>query len=409
MSVASGLIISIIHYTHRMHKLSYLFLALVLLACDTPETTISSTTAGPDRAAVTADGFLSLTPSAIKPVVVFEYEDVLWGFTWLPDGTMIATDKGGKLLLINGDGGSSEVTKGVPAVALIGQGGLLDVLPSQTFTNDRLIYLSYAKPADDNENIAATAIGRGRLSEEGTTLEDFTVLYEMNDKTDKGQHFGSRMIWGPKDGHLYFTIGDRGNRDVNPQDSTRDGGKIYRIAADGSIPNDNPFVGYDNAKKAIYSYGHRNPQSLTVHPTTAAIWETEHGPRGGDEINIIEASKNYGWPVISYGINYNGTQFTELNAKAGMEQPLHYWVPSIAPSGMAFVTGDKYPGWEGDLMVGSLKFMRLQHVQLDEQNNVIGEQKLINNMGRVRDVRMGPDGYLYASVEGEGIVRLEVK
>jgi glucose/arabinose dehydrogenase len=217
------------------------------------------------------------------------------------------------------------------------------------------------------------------------------------------------MIWGPKDGHLYFTIGDRGNRDVNPQDSTRDGGKIYRIAADGSIPNDNPFVGYDNAKKAIYSYGHRNPQSLTVHPTTAAIWETEHGPRGGDEINIIEASKNYGWPVISYGINYDGTQFTELNAKAGMEQPLHYWVPSIAPSGMAFVTGDKYPGWEGDLMVGSLKFMRLQHVQLDEQNNVIGEQKLINNMGRVRDVRMGPDGYLYASVEGEGIVRLEVK
>jgi glucose/arabinose dehydrogenase len=385
------------------------FVCLLLFACNGATETTATTKAAPDRAAAAADGSMSLTPTAIEPVVVFEYEDILWGFNWLPDGTMIATDKGGKVLLIDGEGKSTEVTEGVPAVAQIGQGGLLDVLPGQDFTNDRMIYLSYAKPADDNDKIAATAVGRGRLSDDGTALEDFTVLYEMGDKTGKGQHFGSRMVWGPKDGHLYFSIGDRGNRDVNPQDSTRDGGKIYRIAADGTIPADNPFVGFEDAKKAIYSYGHRNPQSLTVHPETGAIWETEHGPRGGDEINIIEAGKNYGWPVISYGINYNGTQFTEEVAKSGMEQPLHYWVPSIAPSGMAFVTGDKYPGWEGDLMVGSLKFMRLQHVQLDEKNNVTGEQKLINNMGRVRDVRMAPDGYLYASVEGEGIVRLEVK
>lgn len=382
---------------------------LFLFACNGATETTSATKAAPDRAAAAAEGFMSLTPAAIEPVVVFEYEDILWGFNWLPDGTMIATEKSGKLFLIDGEGKSTEVSSGVPAVGQIGQGGMLDVLPGQDFATDRLVYLSYAKPADDNEKIAATAVGRGRLSDDGTALENFTVLYEMNDKTKKGQHFGSRMVWGPQDGHLYFSIGDRGNRDVNPQDSTRDGGKIYRIAADGSIPADNPFVDYKNAKKAIYSYGHRNPQSLTVHPETGAIWETEHGPRGGDEINIIEAGKNYGWPVISYGINYNGTQFTEEVAKDGMEAPLHYWVPSIAPSGMAFVTGDKYPGWEGDLMVGSLKFMRLQHVQLDEKNNVVGEQKLINNMGRVRDVRMGPDGYLYASVEGEGIVRLEVK
>jgi len=381
-------------------------LLLGLFACNGATPTEDATKKAPDRAA--ASEHLSLTPSAIDPVVVFAYEDILWGFNWLPDGTMIATDKGGKLLLIDAEGESTAI-KGLPAIGQIGQGGLLDVLPGQDFATDRLVYLSYAKPAADNDKIAATAIGRGRLSDDGATLEDFTVLYEMADKTKKGQHFGSRMVWGPQDGHLYFSIGDRGNRDRNPQDRTRDGGKIYRIAADGSIPADNPFVDLENAKTAIYSYGHRNPQSLTIHPKTGAIWETEHGPRGGDEINIIEAGKNYGWPEITYGINYSGSQITEEVAKDGMEQPLHYWVPSIAPSGMAFVTGDKYPGWEGDLMVGSLKFMRLQHVQLNEDDKVTGEQKLINNMGRVRDVRMAPDGYLYVSVEGEGIVRLEVR
>ena len=382
-------------------------LCLFLFACNGATETTAATKPAPDRAAAAADGSMSLTPVAIEPVVVFEYEDILWGFQFLPDGRMIATDKAGKLLLIDKDGQSKELTEGVPAVKNKGQGGLLDVLPAQDFATSRLIYLSFSMP-DEKEN-ASTAVGRGRLADDEASLESFEILYEAGPRTDKPYHYGSRMAWGPNDGHLYFTIGDRGDRDANPQDSTRDHGKVYRIAADGSIPADNPFVDYKNAKKAIYSYGHRNPQSLTVHPETGAIWETEHGPRGGDEINIIEAGKNYGWPVISYGINYNGTQFTEEVAKDGMEAPLHYWVPSIAPSGMAFVTGDKYPGWEGDLVVGSLKFMRLQHVQLDEKNKVVGEQKLINNMGRVRDVRMGPDGFIYASVEGEGIVRLEVK
>ncbi|MFK8162385.1 MAG: PQQ-dependent sugar dehydrogenase [Lewinella sp.] len=388
------------------------FLALLFLACNGPTETTSSTQAVPDRAAAAAGGHMALTPAAIEPEVVFVYEDILWGFNWLPDGTMIATDKGGKFLLVDADGNSTEVIDGVPTVKNVGQGGLLDVLPSQDFVNDRLIYFSYSKPAnpdDADKADASTTIARGQLSADNTKLENVETLYEAGPKTGKRVHYGSRLVWGPKDGHLYFTIGDRGNRDENPQDSTRDHGKVYRIAADGSIPADNPFVGTKNAKEAIYSFGHRNPQSLVVHPETGAIWETEHGPRGGDEINIIEPGKNYGWPVISYGINYNGSQFTELNAKDGMEQPLHYWVPSIAPSGMAFITGDKYPGWEGDLVVGSLKFMRLQHVQLDDKNNVVGEQKLINNMGRVRDVRMGPDGYIYASVEGEGIVKLGVK
>lgn len=394
-----------------MRFIPAILFALLFLACNGPEATTSSVRTAPDRAAAAADGAMRLTATAIEPEVVFEYEDVLWGFTWLPDGRMVITDKAGKLIIVDEEGKSKAITEGVPVVKNVGQGGLLDVLPAKDFAESRKIYLSYSMPAseDDPEKADAnTAVGFGTLSADETKIENFTVIYEADPKTGKPYHYGSRMVWGPKDGMLYFTIGDRGDRDVNPQDSTRDGGKVYRIAADGTIPEDNPLVDVSGAKSAIWSWGHRNPQSLTVHPETGEIWETEHGPRGGDELNHILPGKNYGWPVVSYGINYNGTQFTQLEKKEGMEAPKHYWVPSIAPSGMAFVTGDRYAGWKGDLMVGSLKFMRLQHVQLDGEK-VLGEQKLINNMGRVRDVRMGPDDYIYCSVEGEGIVRLTVK
>lgn len=394
-----------------MRLITLLSFSLLILACNGPEATTSTTRTAPDRAAAAADGAMRLTASAIEPKVVFEYEDILWGFSWLPDGRIVATDKAGKLLIVDKDGKSKTITEGMPAVKNVGQGGLLDILPAKDFATSRRIYFTYSQPADaDNaeESDANTAVGYGTLNAEETAIEGFKDIYAAGPKTGKPYHYGSRMVWGPNDGMLYFTIGDRGDRDINPQDTTRDGGKVYRITAEGEIPTDNPLVGVDGTKTAIYSWGHRNPQSLTVHPETGAIWETEHGPRGGDEINVIEPGKNYGWPVISYGINYSGSQFTELVAKDGMEQPVHYWVPSIAPSGMAFVTGNRYPGWAGDLMVGSLKYMRLQHVQLDG-TNVLGEQKLINNMGRVRDVRMGPDDYIYCSVEGEGIVRLEVK
>ncbi|MCP9236295.1 PQQ-dependent sugar dehydrogenase [Lewinella sp. JB7] len=379
----------------------YFLMLLGLTACNGAETTESNATAAPDRAANT-EPTMMLTAAGVEAETVFNYEDILWGFTFLPDGRMIATEKGGKLLLIEGD--SSTLIGGVPEVRAVGQGGLLDVLLDQDFANNRLVYLSYSRSEDGGEK-GFTSVGRGRLSDDGTTLEDFTSLYDGGPATDKGQHYGSRMVWGPNDGHLYFTIGDRGNRDENPQDTTRDGGKVYRITADGNIPDDNPFVGTPNAKEAIYSYGHRNLQGMAVHPETGEIWENEHGPRGGDEVNVIEAGKNYGWPVITYGINYDGSQITQEVAKSGMEQPLHYWVPSIAPSGMAFVTGDRYPGWEGDLLVGSLKFSYLKLVHLDGKN-VTGEQDLIKNIGRVRDVRMGPDGYIYASIEGTGIVRV---
>ena len=388
-----------------MRYFLYLLLATSLLACETgPDTATETTNTAPDRAAAAEDGTMAMTPQTLKPEVLFVYEDIIWSFQFLPDGRMVATDKAGKLLLIDADGAAFEtIVDGLPEVKSEGQGGLLEVLPSQEFASDRTLYLAYSKPNAAGD--AATAVGRGRLSDDEARLENFEVLYDMEDKTGKGQHYGSRMVWGPQDGHLYFTIGDRGNRDQNPQDTTRDGGKVYRIAKDGSIPADNPFAGVRGAKEAIYSYGHRNAQSMAVHPKTGEIWETEHGPRGGDEINIIEAGLNYGWPEITYGINYNGTQITQEVSKEGMEQPLHYWVPSIAPSGMCFISGGRYPGWEGDLLVGSLKFMRVQHIDLDG-NKVVGENKVLENFGRVRDLRMGPDGWAYASVEGEGIVRL---
>ena len=385
-----------------MRYLYLLLFASIITACDAnTETTEETTAAGPDRASG-AEAPMMLTAAGVEAETVFNFEDIIWGFTWLPDGRMIGTVKDGRLLLIDGD--SSTEIAGAPEVRDAGQGGLLDVLLDQNFEENRLVYLTWSRP-EQGGDLGFTSVGRGRLSEDGTRLEDFTSLYDGGPATDKGQHYGSRMVWGPEDGYLYFTIGDRGNRDENPQDTTRDGGKVYRITADGEIPEDNPFVGEPNAKEAIFSYGHRNLQGLAVHPQTGEIWEHEHGPRGGDEVNIIKAGKNYGWPVITYGINYSGSQITQEVAKAGMEQPAHYWVPSIAPSGMAFVTGDRYPGWENDLLVGSLKYSYLKLVHLDG-TDVTGEQDLIKNIGRLRDVRMGPDGYIYASIEGTGIVRV---
>ena len=385
-----------------MRSLVFPLFALFLTACESrtetaEETTVSTADTGSETRATTM-----LTAAGVEAETVFDFEDIIWGFTWLPDGRMLGTVKDGRLLLIDGDQ-ATEVS-GVPEVRDAGQGGLLDLLLDRDSADPRYVYLTYSRPEQDGE-LGFTSVGRGKLSEDGSELQGFTSLYNGGPATEPGHHYGSRMVWGPQDGYLYFTIGDRGNRDENPQDTTRDGGKVYRIAADGSIPADNPFAGVAGAKEAIYSYGHRNLQGLAVHPATGAIWENEHGPRGGDEVNIIEAGKNYGWPVITYGINYDGTQITQEVAQASMEQPFHYWVPSIAPSGMAFVTGDRYPGWEGDLLVGSLKYSYLKLVHLDGEG-VSAEQNLIPNIGRVRDVRMGPDGYIYASIEGTGIVRV---
>ncbi|MBT8385535.1 MAG: PQQ-dependent sugar dehydrogenase, partial [Bacteroidia bacterium] len=230
------------------------------------------------------------------------------------------------------------------------------------------------------------------------------LLYKASPNSTRGQHFGSRIEFDNK-GYLYFSVGDRGNRDENPQDITKDGGKIYRLHDDGRIPSDNPFMNSSGAKKAIYSFGHRNPQGMVKHPQTGEIWTHEHGPKGGDEINIVKPGKNYGWPTISYGINYDGTSFTDHTALPGMEQPLHYWVPSIAPSGMEFVTSDIYPSWKGNLLVGSLKFQYVDRCVLNG-DKVTKEEKLIEGVGRVRTIKQGPDGYIYVGVENVGIVKI---
>lgn len=322
-----------------------------------------------------------------------------WGMVFLPNNNILISEKSGKLLLY-ASGKKVEVGN-APEVYNRGQGGLMDIELHPNYKNNGWIYFSYASSEGDNKG-GNTAIMRAKLS--NNRLVQKQLLYKAVPNTTKGQHFGSRLEFD-RDGYLFFSIGERGERDVNPQDITRDGGKIYRLHDDGKVPENNPFVDQSGAKTAIYSYGHRNPQGLALHPETGELWEHEHGPRGGDEINIIQKGKNYGWPVITYGINYSGTKITDETSRPGMEQPLYQWTPSIAPSGLAFVTSDKYPNWKNSLLVGSLSFQYLERMEIKD-NKVVYREKLLDGMGRVRNVRQGPDGYIYVGIEGKGIYRL---
>ena len=327
-----------------------------------------------------------------------------WGIAFLPDGGMLITEISGELILFK-DGKKSEISN-VPEVYKRGQGGLLDVAVHPDYKNNGWIYLSYSS-SEGEEKGGYTALARAKIKD--NSLTDNQLLYKGSPNTTKGQHFGSRIEFD-NDGYVYLSIGDRGNRDENPQDITRDGGKIYRFHDDGKIPEDNPFVGTEGAKTAIYSYGHRNPQGMAKNPTTGDIWDNEHGPRGGDEVNVIKAGANYGWPVITYGINYSGTSITDKREMEGMEQPLHYWVPSIAPSGMAFISTDNYGSdWNGALLVGSLKFQYLELLLLGDNKAVTDRLQLMKDIGRVRDVVEGPDGHIYVAVEGKGIYKLVPK
>ncbi|TWO32566.1 PQQ-dependent sugar dehydrogenase [Seonamhaeicola sediminis] len=322
-----------------------------------------------------------------------------WGMTFLPDESMLITEKTGNLIHFK-DGQKINI-EGVPDIYVRGQGGFMDINLHPDYTNNGWIYMTYASTEGDGDG-GNTTLMRAKLS--GNQLTDKEILYKAEPNSKKGQHWGSRIAFDNQ-GYLYFSVGDRGNRDVNPQDITRDCGKIYRLNDDGSIPQDNPFVNTENAKTAIYSYGHRNPQGMVKNPFTGDIWVNEHGPKGGDEINIIRKGKNFGWPIISYGINYNGTTFTDITEKEGMEQPLFYWVPSIAPSGMAIVSSDIYPNWKGNVLVGSLKFKYLERLIL-EDNKVIKREKLFEDIGRVRNVVQAPNGYIYVAVENKGIVKI---
>ncbi|WP_299534855.1 PQQ-dependent sugar dehydrogenase [Ulvibacterium sp.] len=328
--------------------------------------------------------------------------EIPWGMAFLPDGSMLVTEKSGELIHFK-DGKKTEIGN-VPKVYQRGQGGLLDIEPHPSYEDNGWLYITYSSEEGGDKG-GNTALIRAKLT--NNALTDIELLYKAVPNTTKGQHFGSRIVFDDE-GYLYFSVGDRGNRDVNPQDIKRDGGKIYRLKDDGSIPSDNPFVNNSGAKTAVFSYGHRNPQGLVKHPETGQIWDNEHGPKGGDEINMVQKGANYGWPVITYGINYSGTPITDKTEMEGMEQPVHYWVPSIGPSGMAFVSTDNYGSWKGSILVGSLAFQYLERLELNG-NKVVNREKLMPDIGRVRDVKQGPDGLIYVSVEGKGIYKLVPK
>ena len=297
--------------------------------------------------------------------------------------------------------GESIEIENIPDVFLKNQGGLLDIELHPNFSVNNKIFFSFSK--GDNDTGANTAVASATLI--NNSLENIEILYHGEELTTSSLHWGCRLQFN-NDGYLFFTIGDRGNRNKNPQNIALDGGKVYRINEDGTIPNDNPFVNESGAKKAIFSYGHRNPQGMFKHPLTGEIWTNEHGPRGGDEINIISSGKNYGWPKITYGINYSGTTITNDKNLPGMEQPLYYWVPSIAPSGFEYLNSKKYYDWNGSILVGSLKYMYLERLVLDQNNNVKYREKVAENIGRVRDVKISPDGFIYLAVDNKGIFKI---
>lgn len=323
-----------------------------------------------------------------------------WGMAFLPNGEILVTDKSGSMYRVNKNREKSLI-EGLPEVVAEGQGGLMDVILHPQFHKNNIIYISYSLGKKTDKGVlATTAIAKAKLV--GNKLTGVKNIFIAEPYSKTRHHYGCRMQFS-KDGYLYFSIGERGNEKENPQSLRNDLGKMHRIKEDGSIPGDNPFVHSPGARPSIYSYGHRNPQGAIIHPKTGVLWTHEHGPRGGDEINIVEKGKNYGWPVVSYGINYNGTILTNKSTMEGIEQPIHYWIPSIAPSGMAFVIGKRYKGWKGNLLVGSLRFRYLNLCRL-KGNKVTSEEILFENIGRVRDVRMAPDGFIYMSIEDPGIV-----
>ncbi len=340
---------------------------------------------------------------SFKVVTLAEGLDHPWGMAFLPDGGILITEKEGRLRLFTPDGLDPRPVEGVPRVAATGQGGLLDVALDPAFDDNRLVYLSFA--AEDRSGIG-TEVLRARL--DGHRLRDPETLFQALPKSRGGRHFGSRLLFTP-DGMLLITLGDRGQRD-EAQNLSSHAGTIIRIHPDGTVPKDNPFSSRSGATAAIYTYGNRNVQGIALRAGSNQVWAHEHGPQGGDELNVIVAGTNYGWPVITYGRNYGiGTRIGEGERKEGMAQPVHYWVPSIAPSGMSFYSGEAFPRWEGDLFVGSLKFDQLVRLRLDGDRVVAEERMLDGVIGRVRDVRSGPDGLLYLLSDARrgGLFRLE--
>ncbi|MBJ6124797.1 PQQ-dependent sugar dehydrogenase [Microvirga splendida] len=315
-----------------------------------------------------------------------------WGLAFLPDNRMLVTERAGRLRIIEADGTLSDPISGLPKLAVRGQGGLLDVALDPNFAQNRLVYLSYAE--DRGEGRAGTSVAKARLSEDRKALESLQVIFRQEPSYTGGNHFGSRLVFD-RDGNLFVTLGDRFDLRNQAQNPANHIGKIVHITPDGSPAPNNPFLNREGAKPEIWSLGHRNVQSAALHPTTGELWTVEHGARGGDEVNIPQKGKNYGWPVISYGVHYSGEKIGEGTKKPGLEQPVYYWDPSIAPSGMAFYTGDKFPAWRGSILVGALSGKLVSRLETNG-NRVTGEERMLQNLGeRIRDVRQGPDGFVY--------------
>lgn len=322
-----------------------------------------------------------------------------WSIAFLPGGDMLITERPGRLRIVRNGRLLEQPVEGVPTVLFRGQGGLLDVVPHPNFATNRLLYLSYSKPVTDSA--ATTAVARGRF--ENDRLVDVQDIFVADTRPGTG-HFGSRLAFD-RNGFLFITVGDRmapprGELEAHPaQDLSNHHGKVIRLHDDGRVPADNPFVGREGAKPEIYSYGHRNMQALAVHPTTGDVWLTEHGPQGGDELNLVRAGANYGWPVVGYGVNYrSGTAIHSGTTREGMENPAFVWVPSIGVSGMAIYTGDKFPEWQGSVLAGGMAGEQLVRLTLDGQRAELAEI-LVRRQGRVRDVRQGPDGFVYLAID----------
>ena len=363
--------------------------------------------------ATSPDPNTSATPDATVVLERVESEEVTfrvvevvrglahpWSVAWLPDGRMLITERPGRLVLVDGD--RTTAIAGLPPIAARGQGGLLDVALPPDYADTGWIYFTYSAPGDGG---MGTALARAHLRD--TTLSDVQTLYRQTPLVRGGRHSGSRIVF-PGDGTLLFGIGDRGQRDP-AQDLSTSIGALIRLDLDGSLPDDNPFVERGDARPEIYSYGHRNPQGMALHPETGVLWEHEHGPRGGDELNRIAAGANYGWPAITYGREYTTNAPIGGTEAPGMEQPITYWIPSIAPSGMAFYTGDRFPAWQNHIFIGALAQQHLRRVVLEGNDVVHQEELLREELGRIRDVRTGPDGFLYVLTDADdgALYRLE--
>jgi len=354
--------------------------------------------------ACTAEGATPAEQARVRLVTVAEGLEHPWGIAFLPDGRVLVTERPGRLRVVARDGTVGPALDGVPAVDATGQGGLLGIALDPDFASNRLVYLSYAEPREGGNG---TSVARGRLGERG--LSDVEVIFRQQPTVRGGHHFGSRLVFA-RDGRLFVTLGERNSERARAQTLDSHIGKVVRIERDGSVPADNPFVGRAGAMPEIWSYGHRNIQGAALHPGTGELWTNEHGPKGGDELNRTLPGLNYGWPKVSYGVEYSGAKISDSPTAPGIEPPVHYWVPAIATSGLLFYTGDRFPDWRGNAFVGGLKSKQLSRLVLDG-DRVVHEEVLLRGVidQRIRDVVQGPDGLIYLLTDEDNgrLLRIE--